>query len=145
MLQTGDLVFHFSVTNLSGESFDYSDIWQRKNLVLVSLPHAESAASTKYVAQVIAQMTDLTGNDTACVITRDSVSGVPSPGVVVADRWGEIHHVTPSQESTITRSSRPDRMAPLRAESVPRVSGRSEVRHRRTGANSRVSVHDRAT
>ena len=80
MLQTGDLVPHFTVTTFSGESFDYSDIWQRKNLVLVLLPHAESAASTKFVDQLTAQMSDLTGDDSACVITRDSVSGVPSPG-----------------------------------------------------------------
>jgi hypothetical protein len=93
MLQTGDLVPHFTVTTFSGESFDYSDIWQRKNLVLVLLPHAESAASTKFVDQLTAQMSELTGDDSACVITRDSVSGVPSPGIVVADRWGEIHHL----------------------------------------------------
>jgi hypothetical protein len=30
MLQTGDLVPHFTVTTLSGESFEYTDIWQRK-------------------------------------------------------------------------------------------------------------------
>jgi hypothetical protein len=92
MLQTGDLVPHFTVTTFSGESFDYSDIWQRKNLVLVLLP-AESAASTKLVDQLTAHMSELTGDDSACVITRDRVSGVPSPGIVVADRWGEIHHV----------------------------------------------------
>jgi hypothetical protein len=93
MLQTGDLVPHFIVTTFSGESFDYSDIWQRKTLVLVLLPHAESAASTKFVDQLTNQMFELTGDDSACVITRDRVSGVPSPGIVVADRWGEIHHV----------------------------------------------------
>jgi hypothetical protein len=93
MLQTGDLVSHFTVTNLNGDRFAYSDIWQRKNLVLVSLPHAESAASAKYVAQIVAQMSELTSDDTVCVITRDGVSGVTSPGVVIADQWGEIHHV----------------------------------------------------
>ena len=83
MLQTGDLVPHFTVTTFSGESFDYSDIWQRKNLVLVLLP-AESAASTKFIDQLTAKMSELTGDDSACVITRDRVSGVPSPGIVVA-------------------------------------------------------------
>lgn len=93
MLHTGDLVPHFTVINLSGERFAYSDIWQRKNLVLVSLAHAESVGSANYVSQLTAQMSELTGDDTACVITRDCVSGVPTPGVVVADRWGEIHDV----------------------------------------------------
>ena len=92
MLQTGDLVPHFTVTTFGGERFDYSDIWQRKNLVLVLLP-AESAVSATFVDQLTAQMSELTGDDSACVITRDRVSGVPSPSIVVADRWGEIHHV----------------------------------------------------
>ena len=93
MLQTGDLVPHFTVTTFSGESFDYSDIWQRKNLVLVLLPHADSAATTKFVDQLTAQMSELTSDDSACVITREGVSGVQSPAIVVADRWGEIHHL----------------------------------------------------
>jgi peroxiredoxin len=93
MLHTGDLVPHFTVTTFRGETFAYSDIWQRKNLVLVLLPHAESAAGTKFVDQLTARMSELTADDSACVITRDSVSGVPSPGIVVADRWGEIHHL----------------------------------------------------
>jgi hypothetical protein len=63
------------------------------------VPQAESTASTKFVDQLTAQMSELTGDDSACVITRDSVSGVPSPGVVVADRWGEIHHVAEGKNS----------------------------------------------
>ncbi len=93
MLQTGDLVPHFTVTTFSGESFDYSDIWQRKNLVFVLLPHADSAATTKFVDQLTCHMSELTGHDSTCVITRDSVAGIQSPAIVVADRWGEIHHV----------------------------------------------------
>jgi hypothetical protein len=93
MLRTGDLVPHFTVTTLSGESFDYSDIWQRKNLVLVLLPNADSAATTKFADQLTSKMSELTGGDSACVITRDSVSGLQSPGIVVADRWGEIQHL----------------------------------------------------
>jgi len=93
MLQTGDLVPHFTVTTFGGGSFDYSDIWQRKNLVLVLLPQAASPATTKFVDQLTAQISEVTGDDSACVITRDSVSGVPSPGIIVADRWGEIHYV----------------------------------------------------
>jgi hypothetical protein len=93
MLQARDLVPHFNVTMLSGERFAYSQIWQRKNLVLVSLPHSEPAASADYVSQLTAQISELAGDDTAFVITRDSISGVPSPGVVVADRWGEIQYV----------------------------------------------------
>jgi len=95
MLQKGELLPHFSVTSIAGERFAYSDIWQRKNLVLVSLPHEESKGSTTaYLAQLAIGTSELTGDDTACLITRDSIPGVPAPGVVVADRWGEIHHIT---------------------------------------------------
>jgi hypothetical protein len=94
MLQKGELLAHFCVSTIAGERFAYSDIWQRKNLVLVSLPHEESKGSTKYLARLAIGTSELTGDDTACLITRDSIPGVPAPGVVVADRWGEIHHVT---------------------------------------------------
>ena len=93
MLQARDLISHFNVTTLSGERFAYAEIWQRKNLVLVSLPPSDSAASDKYVSQLTSQISELTGDDNAFVITRDKVSGLPSPGVVVADRWGEIQYV----------------------------------------------------
>ena len=35
-------------------------------------------------------MGQLTAHDTECVITREQVEGVPCPGVITADRWGEI-------------------------------------------------------
>jgi hypothetical protein len=94
MLQKGELLPHFSVASIAGDRFAYSEIMQRKNLVLVSVPHEESKGSTTYLAQFAIGTSELTGDDTACLITRDSIPGVPVPGVVVADRWGEIHHVT---------------------------------------------------
>lgn len=106
MLQTGDLVPHFTVTTFSGENFDYSDIWQRKNLVLVSLPQTDSAPFTRFVNQLTDQISELTGDDSAWVITRDRVSGVPSPGIVVADRWGQIHQLAGGK--TVDDLPRPD-------------------------------------
>jgi hypothetical protein len=94
MLQAHDLISHFNVTTLSGERFAYSEIWQRKNLVLISLPQSDPAASTEYVSQLMAQTSELTQDDSVFVITPDHVDGLPSPGVVVADRWGEIQYVT---------------------------------------------------
>lgn len=93
MLQARDLISHFNVTTLSGERFAYSEIWQLKNLVLISLPQSEPVACAEYVSRLTVQISKLTRNDTAVVITRDRVSGLPSPGVVVADRWGEIQYV----------------------------------------------------
>jgi hypothetical protein len=42
MRHQGDLIPHINVTTVDGGRFAYSDIWQRKNLVLVSLPHEEA-------------------------------------------------------------------------------------------------------
>lgn len=93
MLQPGDLLPHFEIRNLDGDVVAYSRIWQRKNLVLVTLPASGSEnAFTDYVSRLTAQM-PACGADTACVMTRDSVPGVPCPGVIIADRWGEILHV----------------------------------------------------
>jgi hypothetical protein len=94
MFHKGELIPHIDVTTVDGGRFAYSDIWQRKNLVLVSLSPEESDANDEYLSQLTTQMSDLTGDDTACVITQTHIPGIPAPAVVVADRWGEIHHVT---------------------------------------------------
>ena len=92
-LQAGQPVPHFRVQALNHTSVAYSQIWQQKNLLLVLLPAEASAADEAYVGQLQDRMTALTAHDTACVLSRDGVSGVPQPGIVIADRWGEIHLV----------------------------------------------------
>jgi hypothetical protein len=106
MLQAGNLVPHFNVTNLRGERFAYSEIWQRRNLLLVSLAQTEPTESANYVTQLSTQMPQLTARDTECVITRDCVSGIPCLGVVVADRWGEICYVAHAASVTDLPSPR---------------------------------------
>ena len=93
MLQRGDSVPHFEARTVGGESFSYSAAWQRRNLVLVALPAEESEVVRGYVARVMARQAEFSAMDAECVMTRERVSGVPSPGVVVADRWGEVVHV----------------------------------------------------
>lgn len=89
MLRRGDLVPHFDVTTLEGEAVTYSTIWQRRNLVLVTLPATDPDGTFRnYADQIRAHFTAET--DTACVITREPAIGIPQPAVVVADRWGEI-------------------------------------------------------
>jgi peroxiredoxin len=91
MLQRGDLVPHFEVTNLEGDTVSYSTIWQRRNLVLVSVPSTDPDGTfSQYVCQLRAEGPAVTRDDTEWVITRDRVAGIPCPAVVVADRWGEI-------------------------------------------------------
>jgi hypothetical protein len=90
MRERGDSVPHFEVRTLAGEPFSYSMIWQQKHLLLVTIPTLDSESISAYVADVVARVREFGDHDVQCVITRDSVSGISAPAVVVADRWGEI-------------------------------------------------------
>jgi len=90
-LQRGDQVPHFQVKTLAGDVFSYSTIWQRRNLVLVTLPGA--GRESGYPSTLAARGRDFDERNAACVMTRDRVPGVPTPGAAVADRWGEIVYV----------------------------------------------------
>jgi hypothetical protein len=92
-LQRGDLVPHFNVTTVQGSRFEYSTIWQNRNLVLITLPASDSASSREYGRQFGAEVASFRQHNTECVVSRDVVRGIASPSVVVADRWGEIVHV----------------------------------------------------
>jgi hypothetical protein len=98
MLERGDLVPHFEVTTLEGDVVSYATIWQDRNLVLVTLPASEADTSRAYVSELKAAMPASSNVDTACVITRDYVTGVPNPAVLVADRWGEIVHISAASD-----------------------------------------------
>jgi hypothetical protein len=89
-LKPGDLLPHFIVTDLDGRKVDYSSsIWQRKQLVLVMLPD-DGPSSHSYAQQLIGRAHD---DETAWLVTRDRIAGLPTPGAIVADRWGEVIHV----------------------------------------------------
>lgn len=98
MLQRGDSVPHFKVKTVDGDVFDYSTIWQRKNLLLVRLLAAPDDNGA-YVSGLRARAAELRALETECVITRDDVSGLPAPGLLIADRWGEIVQITSASES----------------------------------------------
>lgn len=91
--QRGDPVPHFRVATVDDRTIEYSTIWQRRNLVLVTLIDTDSAPSRRYVSQLSAATPAFQNQETECVITRDAVAGVASPAVVIADRWGEIVYV----------------------------------------------------
>jgi hypothetical protein len=86
MLQRGDSVPHFEVRRLEGERFRYSTIWQRKNLLLVTIPTLDSEAASAYAADVTARVREFGDQDLECVITKGQVPGISAPAVVVADR-----------------------------------------------------------
>jgi hypothetical protein len=91
-LNRGDLLPHFTVIDLYGRRIDYSSIWQRKNLVMVMLCDA-GPSSRSYAEQLLARGRDSQTGDTAWLVTSDRIAGLPSPGAIVADRWGELVHV----------------------------------------------------
>ena len=93
MLQRGDSLPHFEVKTIEGELFSYSTIWQRRHLVFLAIPAAESEATGTYISQLIAVRSEFTAKDAECVVTGDRVPGIQGPAVVVADRWGEIVHI----------------------------------------------------
>jgi hypothetical protein len=91
-LQRGDPVPHFVVATLDQRTVEYSTLWQRRNLVLVTLGEVCASART-YVSQLADAGAALQSHETECVITRDYIPGVASPNVMIADRWGEIAYV----------------------------------------------------
>ncbi len=93
MLQRRDHVSHFEVTKLDGSRARYADLWQRRNLLLVLLPDPSGESGRGYVSRLAARWQEFAELDTECIITSDVVPGAPRPGVVIADRWGEIEFV----------------------------------------------------
>jgi hypothetical protein len=98
MLQRGELIPHFEVTTLGGQRINYATLWQRKNLVLVTLPATDSDTSRTYVSELSDRIAQFRGQNTDCVMTREQVPGIPYPGALVADKWGEIIYVRAASE-----------------------------------------------
>jgi hypothetical protein len=90
VLQRGDSVPHFDLRTLDGEELSYSTIWQRRNLVLITLPASDSEPARTYASELTSRRPEFRRYDADCVITRDNIPGIPTPGALIADRWGEI-------------------------------------------------------
>jgi hypothetical protein len=88
-MNTGDQLPHFDIVDAAGRRVRYSEIWQQKNLVLVSIAAPGEAAAIEERAEAIA------AHDAVLVITTAPVADAPQPGVVIADRWGEVQVVAP--------------------------------------------------
>ena len=93
-LQPRESVPHFDVTTIDGVQVAYSTIWQRRNLLLISL-HTGGPALLRppLLGELEGCQEQLRALATATVITDSAVEGVPAPAVVIADRWGEIYVV----------------------------------------------------
>ncbi len=93
MLQRGDLVPHFEVRSIDGDLVSYSTIWQRRNLVLVTLP-GDTPDEDAYASALRAHGSEFVDHATTSIVTRDAIDGLPAPGALVSDRWGEIVHAS---------------------------------------------------
>lgn len=91
LLRSGDAFPHVPLHGRDGTIVDYRTIWQRRNLLLVLLP---PAGEDDYLGELDAQAAELAAHDTAVIVTRAGVPGAPTPGIVGADRWGEIFLVS---------------------------------------------------
>jgi hypothetical protein len=109
MVQRGEQVPHFTVRTMDGMRVNYSEIWQRRNLLLVCLlAEASDDSSRSYVSELNSRAVEIRQQDAEHVITTECISGLPCPGVVVADRWGEIYFVAAG--ATVGRLPGPDEL-----------------------------------
>ena len=92
-IRAHDLMPMFTAANRGDDTpVDYRGIWQRKNLVLVTLPDDDPTADS-YATSLRIRQPELTSEDTRLIVTSSRIDGIPAPGVVVADRWGEVYYV----------------------------------------------------
>jgi len=83
---------HFVVTGVDGQMVDYRTIWQQANLVLVCLDESEASRPLAAIAAELAgREEEFAALQARLVVTREAIAAVPRPGVVIADRWSEIH------------------------------------------------------
>jgi hypothetical protein len=92
---------HFVVTSVDGEVVDYRAIWQNANLLLVCLDESGASRPLEAIAAELAgRSSEFAALQSRLVVTRDAIHAVPRPGVVIADRWSEIHAMLDSAAVT---------------------------------------------
>lgn len=89
----------FEVTTLDGRRVRYADVWQHRNLVLITIPSGQAAQAGERMGDWRNAAAAVQGPDNEWIVTSGEVEGVARPGVLVADQWGEIHFVTEAATS----------------------------------------------
>ena len=92
-LIAGDALPFFDVVTVDGSRLAYQQFWQQRNVVLISLLPDEDESDKKLVTLLTSIRRQFAALQAVCVLTRDGVARVPRPGVVIADRWGEVQSV----------------------------------------------------
>lgn len=87
-----DKVAHFVVRARGGATVDYRTIWQTQQLLLICLDDSPaSAVLTSIAIELARRHAEINTAQSQLVVTYDEVPGAPRPGVLVADRWGDIY------------------------------------------------------
>jgi hypothetical protein len=98
-IQAHDLMPMFTASRADGRPVRYEDVWQRRNLLLVSLPGDDPGAAA-YAESIGRFEPAVAAHDAVLIVTMTRIDGVPSPGVVVADRWGEVYYVQGAEHAS---------------------------------------------
>lgn len=88
----GSRLPHVVLTTRAGDTFTYTDVWQRKQLLLVLLPAAATPHWTELETRLEEARQRLRVMETVLVMSSNAVAGFEPPLALVADRWGEIIH-----------------------------------------------------
>lgn len=90
-LVRGSRMPHVQLRRLDGSHFDYGDVWQRRNLLLIALGAGPARdADAPWLEALESDRSACELHEAVVVVTRDAVPGLTAPGVVVVDRWGEV-------------------------------------------------------
>jgi hypothetical protein len=91
--RTGALIPHFEVATVDGNRVKYADLWQRRNVVVLTLPDKLDDTTRRYAAELQTRLAELKPDDTTLIVVVGSVHSLPASSLIVADRWGEIAHI----------------------------------------------------
>jgi hypothetical protein len=97
MLNKGDHVPRFEITTIDDIPVNYADLWQKKNLALVSLTEDDSLEAQSYIEELREALPALAAHDAVVVVTTTGIEGMPQPGCAVADRWGEVQWIASAE------------------------------------------------
>lgn len=90
-LARGSRMPHVRLSGLDGSSFDYGEVWQQRNLLLVALGAGPTLDEDAWWLDALESARPACERHEAVVaVTRDVVPGLTAPGAIVVDRWGEV-------------------------------------------------------
>ena len=77
---------HFDVATVDGRRVRYADLWQHRHLIGVSVGAAPHPGLMRLGRNLLARASEFEKVDASLVISAETIAGLPSPGVIVADR-----------------------------------------------------------